>query len=280
MKLAVSLWTVYGWSLPELVSDEVLRSLAELGSQGIELVFDDGPNSADALLDGRPKLGELMAELGLGVPSIATALFWRDNVAAQDESVRGRALELVRGGCGVAHAYRAPVLMVLAGQLEPGTEYARCYATSVETMREAGQIAAEMGVVLGVENVNGGLLRSPGEYARYIADVAHPSVQAYLDLANGMLLGSSNTVEWISAVQGHLVAVHAKDYDQTLNGILPCGLGDVDWQVTMGALRGAGFDGYLTIETPPRAGLHQPTRAAGLHAARTSLQWLAQWTRA
>jgi sugar phosphate isomerase/epimerase len=242
-------------------------------------VFDEELNSADALLRERPELGEVMANVGLGVPSVATVLFWRDNLAAQDESLRGRALDLVRRGCEVAHAYRAPVLMILAGQPEPGTEYERSYATSVETMREAAQIAAAMGIVLGVENVKGGFLRSPGEYARYLADVAHPSVGAYLDFANGMVVGPSSTVEWIDAVKGHLVAVHAKDYDQALEGFLPCGLGDVDWQATIGALHRSGYDGYLTIEAPPLGhGTHQPTRAAGLHAARTSLQWLAQWT--
>jgi len=50
MKLAVNLWTVYGWNLPELVSAEVLRELARMGSQGVELVIDDDKNSVETVL--------------------------------------------------------------------------------------------------------------------------------------------------------------------------------------------------------------------------------------
>ena len=62
MKLAVNLWTVYGWNLPEPVSADVLRALARMGSQGVELVIDDGANSAETLLNRRQELSALLAE--------------------------------------------------------------------------------------------------------------------------------------------------------------------------------------------------------------------------
>ena len=133
MKLAVNLWTVYGWNLPEPVSADVLRALARMGSQGVELVIDDGANSAEILLNRRQELSALLAECHLETPSIGTALFWRYNLASQDETVRRKGLDLVRDGCRVAQAYGAPVLLILAGQQEPQTEYTRSYTTSVET---------------------------------------------------------------------------------------------------------------------------------------------------
>jgi sugar phosphate isomerase/epimerase len=278
MKLAVNLWTIYGWNLPEPVSAEVLRALAQMGSQGVELVVDEGPNAPGALVSRRQELSALLTALGMEVPGIGTTLFWRYNLASQDESLRGRGLELIRNGCRVAQAFGAPVLLILAGQQEPRTEYARSYATSIETVRQGAQIAAEMGVVLGVENVNTSLLGSPGEYAHYLADVDHPAVQAYLDFGNGMGVGPSYAENWVTAVQGRIAAVHAKDYDHAANSYVCCGLGDVAWEETFAALRSVGYEGYLTVETPPRGhGSGQPTRAAGLHAARTSLQWLAQF---
>jgi L-ribulose-5-phosphate 3-epimerase len=276
MKLAVNLWTVYGWNLPELVSGEVLRELARMGSQGVELVIDDGANSAETLLDRHQELSALLAEFHLETPSIGTALFWRYNLASQDESMRRKGLELVHDGCRVAQAYGAPVLLVLAGQQEAQTEYTRSYTTSVETMRQAARIAADAGVTLGVENVGTSLLGSPGEYAGYLADVDHPSVQAYLDFGNGMAVGPSFAENWVTAVAGRIAAVHAKDYDGAVNAHVCCGLGDVDWERTFAALRVAGYDGFLTVETPPHGHGRRPpaTRATGLHAARTSLQWL------
>src|SRR5215471_7016227 len=73
MKLAVNLWTVYGWNLPEPVSADVLRALACLGSEGVELVIDDGANSAEILLNRRQELSALLAECHLETPSIGTA---------------------------------------------------------------------------------------------------------------------------------------------------------------------------------------------------------------
>src|SRR3954453_17256751 len=95
MKLAVNLWTVYGWNLPEPVSADVLRALAHMGSQGVELVIDDGANSVEILLNRRQELSALLAECQLETPSIGTALFWRYNLASQDATVRRNGLELV-----------------------------------------------------------------------------------------------------------------------------------------------------------------------------------------
>lgn len=276
MKLAVNLWTVYGWDLPAPVSAEVLRALARMGSQGVELVIDDGANSAEALIARRQELAALLAECQLETPSIGTGLFWRYNLASQDETMRRKGLELVRDGCRVAQAYGASVLLVLAGQQEAQTDYARSYATSVETMREAAQIAAAAGVTLGVENVRKSILGSPGEYARYLADIDHPAVQAYLDFGNGMSVGPSFAENWVTAVAGRIAAVHAKDYDGVVDSHVCCGLGDVNWGRTLAALRDAGYTGFLTVETPPHGhgGRAPQTLATGLHAARTSLQWL------
>lgn len=278
MKRAVNLWTVYGWDVPEPVSVEVLRELARMGSQGVELVIDEAANSAEALLNRREELSALLDEHHLAVPGIGTTLFWRYNLASQDDAMRRRGLELVRDGCRVAQAFGAPVLLILAGQQESQTAYARSYTTSVATMRQAAQIAAGMGITLGLENVRASLLSSPADYVRYLADVDHPSVRAYLDFGNGMSVGPSFAENWVMALAGSTVAVHAKDYDGAVDSHVCCGLGDVNWDATFAALQASGYAGFVTVETPPRGhGSRPPSRAAGLHAARTSLLWLRRW---
>ena len=199
------------------------------------------------------------------------------NLASQDPDLRHQGVEVIRGGCDVAAAYGAGVFLVVAGQQEPHTEYARTYETAVRTLRQAADYAADQGIVVGVENVLTNFLGSPGEYAHFIADVDHPSVRAYLDFGNGMSVGPGYPENWITAVRGHIAAVHAKDYDRGLKAYVCCGEGDLPWADTFSALREVGYDGYLLVETPPKAGCGQPTPAAGLHAARTSLSWLAQF---
>jgi hexulose-6-phosphate isomerase len=277
MKLGVNLWTVYGGELPEAASNEVIKALAEMGSQGVELAIDESYNTAEVWLERQAEFTALLADTGLEVPSIGTILFWRYNLASQDEGTRERGIEIIQAGCRVAHAFGARVFLVVAGQQEPRTEYARSYETAVASLRGAADYAADLGVVIGVENVPGSFLCSPGEYAQFLTDVDHPAVQAYLDFGNGMGMGSAYPENWTTAVKGRMAMVHVKDYDPVLKAYACCGLGDLDWEAMFAALEDAGYDDYLIVETPPRGGRGQPTRVAGLHAARTSLGWLARF---
>ena len=277
MKLGVNLWTVYGWDPPETVSGDVILALAEMGSQGVELVLDENHNTPELLLDRREELSALLADARLEVPSVGTTLFWRYNLASQDEERRNRGVETIHAGCRVAHAFGARVFLVVAGQQEPRTEYARSYEAAVGSVRRGAEYAADLGVVVGVENVRTNFLGSPGEYAQFIADVDHPSVRAYLDFGNGASVGPGYSENWITAVRGRIAMVHAKGYDRGLQAYVCCGQGDLQWEDVFSALRDVGYDDYLIVETPPKGGRGQPTRLAGLHAAQTSLRWLAQF---
>lgn len=121
------------------------------------------------------------------------------------------------------------------------------------------------------------LLGSPGEYAQFLEDVDHPAVQAYLDFGNGAAMGNGFAENWITAVRGRIAMVHAKDYDRGLRAHVCCGQGDLPWDDVFAALREVGYDNYLFVETPPRAGRGQATIAAGLAAAETSVRWLRRY---
>jgi sugar phosphate isomerase/epimerase len=277
MKVGVNLWTVYGWDPPETVSKKVIKSLAEMGSQAVELVVDESYNTPEILLARQKELSAWLADTGLEVPSLGSTVFWRYNLASQDEGLRQRGLETIQTGCRVAHAYGAGVLLVVAGLQEPGTDYARSYETALTSMHEAAKYAADLGIVIGVENVPSNFLCSPGEYAQFIADVDHPAVQAYLDFGNGASVGPGYPENWITAVKGRIAMVHAKDYDQGFKAFVCCGQGDLQWETVFEALQNAGYDDYLLVETPPKGGRGQPTLAAGLQAAQTSLSWLTRF---
>lgn len=274
MKLGLNLWTVYGWDLDTLVSDDVLAATATMGYTGVELVLDEGANSRGSLLANRERLVDALLELTLDVPSVATTLFWRYNLASQNEDLRENGMQVIADGCQVAQAYGAGVFLVVAGQQEPGVRYARSYMTAVETIRTAAEQVADTGVVVGVENVRTSLLCSPGEYAQFIADVDHPLVQAYLDFGNGVSVGPSYPENWVEAVAGRTAMMHAKDYDRATGHYVCCGLGDLPWGDTFGAIRESGYDGYVIVETPPAGG---GGLESGLHAAETSLRWLSRF---
>ncbi len=105
----------------------------------------------------------------------------------------------------------------------------------------------------------------------------HPAAQAYLDFGNGASIGPGYAENWITALRGRIAMVHAKDHDQGSKAFVCCGQGDLAWERVFSALGDVGYDDYLIVETPPKGGRGQPSQAAGLQAARSSLTWLAQF---
>jgi len=271
VNIGVNLWTVYGWQLTSPIETGALQRLGELGCRCVELVMDEGHNSADALVRRRAELIATIEDAGMSMPSLATTLFGQYNLASQDSATRERGIATVQEGCRVAAAFGARVFLVVAGRQEPGVEYEKSYATAVESLQRAASYAADAGVTIGVENVPGNFLCSPGEYARLIRDVGSSSVGAYLDFGNGAAVGPSFPENWITAVADTIALVHAKDYDSRTGAFVCCGQGDLDWTAVLAALNSAHYDDCLLIETPPLGGVGKIDPQAGLQAAQASI---------
>jgi hexulose-6-phosphate isomerase len=274
MKIGMNLWTVYGWQMPERISEHVAGALRAMGVDGIELVVDDGANSVDKLLAHQQDVKAILAKYGLRVPSVASALFWQYNLAASDEEARRYAVDLAKGTCRVASAYGARTILVLGGLQEAHTPFALTWNNAIRSLREVARVAEELGVLVGVENVASNFLNSPREMASFINDVGHPNVGAYLDLGNVMYVLKGYPENWCTALAGRIVAVHVKDVNRKTGAIVNCGQGDLPWADVLPVLRECGYDGYLFVETPPDTGGIE----AGLEAARQSYAGLKPFT--
>ena len=271
MQLGMNLWTVYGWRLPARPDEQVISALAAMGVRALEIVVDEEANSAENLLAHQQEVQSLFAKHGMVVPSVASALFWRYNLGANDPATRNHAIGIIEGMCRVAKAYGASTVLIVAGQQEPHTPFVQTWTQAVRSVRQAARVAEELGILIGVENVGSNFLDSPGEMARFIADVDHPNVGAYLDLGNAMSVLNGYPENWCTALAGTIVQVHVKDYDKKLRKSVNCGEGDLPWGEVLPVLKECGYDGYLFIETPPDPA---SDLAAGLAAAKQSLEGL------
>ena len=272
-KIGISLWTIYGWNPLETVTVDMLNKIAVMGSQAVELVVDEAYNTEEHLLNRKADLQAAMQATGLEVPSVASALFWKYNLASQDEAVRQKGVNIIEQECRVAREFGARAILIVAGLQEPRTEYDRSYETAVRTVRKAARYAEDCGVIIGVEHVGCNFLTTPREYAQFLSDVDHPFVKAYLDVGNAMATYRGFPENWVNAVKDRIAMVHVKDY--TKEGKYEvCGRGDLNWTDALGALEDAGYRDALIIETPPDYGSRGQDIPAGLEAARTSLAWL------
>jgi hexulose-6-phosphate isomerase len=276
MQIGMNLWTVYGWRLSSRPEERGLAALAEMGVKAIELVVDEDANSVENLLAHQQELQTLMDKYGIVAPSVASTLFWPYNLAAKDDAIRNHAVSIVEGMCRVAKAYGARTVLVVAGQQEPHTPFALTWNNAVRSLRQAARMAEELDVLIGVENVGSNFLNSPGEFARFLADVDHPNVGTYLDLGNAMSVLNGYPENWCTALAGTIVCVHVKDYDRQLRKSVNCGQGNLPWGEVLPVLKECGYDSYLFIETPPEAA---GSLDAGLAAARESVAGIKPFTR-
>lgn len=268
MQLGMNLWTVYGWRLAARPDEHLFAALAEMGVRAVEIVVDEDANSAENLLAHQHELQMLLDKYGIVVPSIASALFWRYNLGAQDAAMRAHAIQIVEGMCRVAKAYDAGSVLVVAGQQQAHTPFTLTWNHAAQSIRQAARVAEQMGIQIGVENVGSNFLNSPGEMDRFLRDINHTNVGCYLDLGNAMSVLNGYPENWCTALAGRIVSVHLKDYERQSRRIVNCGRGDLPWGAVLPVLKECGYDGYLFIETPPEsAGSFED----GLAAAKDSL---------
>ena len=74
-----------------------------------------------------------------------------------------------------------------------------------------------------------------------------PGLACHLDLGHGNLCGRTPE-DFIRAFAGRIRHVHASDNDGIRDLHLPPGVGHIDWETVLGALKATGYDGTITLE--------------------------------
>jgi sugar phosphate isomerase/epimerase len=238
---------------------EVFARAKQIGCAGVEITAarDDLRDSSAARL---VELSRAMEATGLEVHAIV--LDEHNEVGGlADESVdvASRAADDVRDAIGWAHELAASVILVpffMRSELDSEAHVDRAAAA----FRSLCPIAGERGVTLCYE----GTLPAR-EILSLGASVGSDAFGVYFDLANPLAKRGLDVPSEISAL-GHLIRrVHLKDTRETAGDCRP-GTGRVDFRECARALSEVGYDGWLTLETPPAP---PPLIARDLSFART-----------
>lgn len=278
MKIGLNAWTVGGWGL-NLPSgmEGVFKVAAELGYDGVEVVYDDSNYSPDRLSKkDRDHLVEVAQELGLSIPSVATGVFWKYDLASTSESERSIALQLLRKGLELAADLGAKTLLVVPTVARSRTSFKATYSLALSAIVEASRWAEDLNMKIGLENVWNRFLYDPLSFRRFIEETGSESVGFYFDVGNALELAPYE--HWVEVLGDRFVMVHAKDYDfqsRGPRGFRLVGEGSVDWPGFISGLRSAGYDGFLNVETPPEFMVRDVAPVFpqdGVEAARISLK--------
>jgi L-ribulose-5-phosphate 3-epimerase len=257
---AINYWSFPGGLEGSLDVFEALRLAKEHRFDAIELgIFEQGALPLD-VTEARCK--EIKAEadrLGIGLPSVASGLYWSRSLGDSDVDSSIRAAEDLEAMIRIAAWLGAKTLLVIPGAVDvfflpdrPKQPYEQVWKNATDGLRKVLPIAEEFGVKLGIENVWNRFLLSPHEMASFIDQFNSPWIGAYVDVANLMPFGYPE--DWLRTLGKRVVGVHFKDFRRavgTAEGFVDLLEGDVDWPEVMEALSEIGYNGPVAAEMIP-----------------------------
>ncbi len=232
----------YGVLPAKMSHRERLELAKEAGLDGVELTGIDDIRQAE-------QIAELAKDIGIEISGIMAGTHWQLPLSSPDEDVRVKGVEGIKQALQMAQAVGTDAVLVVPGVVNEHTSYAAAYDISRKSLQELLPVAEQLGVTMLLENVWNKFLLSPLECRDYIDSFDSPFIQAYFDVGNILLYGYPH--QWIEILGSRIKRVHVKDFNVNTRQFVGLLQGDVDYPRVVNALRGVGYDGYLTAEVSP-----------------------------
>ncbi|MHC4415649.1 MAG: sugar phosphate isomerase/epimerase family protein [Planctomycetota bacterium] len=244
IKKAVKLGMVAG----DLSVHEKFRLLEAIGFDGVEV---DSPSALDP--------DEVIAardETGITIHGVVDSAHWRDPLSDPDADTRARGRAALERALYDCKRYGGTTVLLVPAVVSKRVSYADAYERSQREIRTLLPLAEELGVRIAIENVWNNFLLSPLEAARYVDELASPSIGWYLDVGNIVNYGWPE--HWIRTLERRVLKLDIKEYSRQKRdgeGLwkgfqVELLAGDCDWPAVMAALDEIGYEGWATAEVP------------------------------
>jgi len=214
----------------------------EAGFEGIEPVTIESQKELE-------EVKKLSEEVGLKISSIMNANHWQFPFSSNDSEDIKKAITGMRRSLECAKVLGADTVLLVPGVVKEDLSYEEAMKNSVANIKKIIPEYEEKKVFIGIENVWNKFLLSPIEFKNYIDSFQSSSVGAYFDAGNILLYGYPQ--HWIRTLGKRIKKVHLKDFKLTSRSFVYLWEGDINWKEVINALRGVGYDSYLTSELPP-----------------------------
>ena len=248
------------WSFPEAPLSDTFRLARKAGFEGVEVALaKEGEIALDTKEADLLAIRRMAEDEGLSLYSVSTGLFWDYWLTADSEKERETAKDIVRRELETAKVLGADTVLVLPGCVnadfaDPNkiVDYGTAYERSLAALCELAADAERLGVAIGLENVWNKFLLSPVEMRDFIDKIGSAYVGSYFDVGNVLYAGYPE--HWIRLLGARIKKVHFKDYRMAaggLHGFVDLLAGDVNYPAVVDALRGVGYDGWVSAEMIP-----------------------------
>jgi hexulose-6-phosphate isomerase len=228
--------------LPKTMSiADRFRLARDTGFEEVECYTTPDAGEAEELKKGA-------SAAGVRIHSVMNMAHWKFPLSSGDPAVVAESMKGLETSIRNAHFWGAETVLLVPAVVNPETRYQDAWVRSQQQVRKILPLAAELKVIIAMENVGNRFLLSPLEFAKYVDEYKSRWVQAYFDVGNVLSIGFPQ--DWILTLGKRIVKLHFKE--STLKRVpgqrLLLGEGDINWKAVAAALKEIGYRGSATLE--------------------------------
>ncbi|HTQ61990.1 MAG TPA: sugar phosphate isomerase/epimerase family protein [Candidatus Solibacter sp.] len=185
---------------------------------------------------------------GIRIDSVMNMDHWKYPLSSGDAEVVAKSMAGMRTSLRNAKLWGSDAVLLVPAVVNPQTSYLEAWTRSQKQIRELIPMAAELKVVIAIEEVWNKFLLSPLEMKRYIDEFGSSRIRAWFDVGNVVLYGYPQ--DWIRTLGKRISNVHLKDFKRKQDGYawVNLGDGDVDWAAVREAFAEIGYSGSAIAE--------------------------------
>jgi len=232
--------------LPEKLSiAERFKLAADAGFETVEAYTTEDQKTAE-------EIKRAAEDNKIKITSVMNQAHWEFPLSSSDPATVKRSMDGMRTSLRNAKFWGADAVLLVPAVVNAQTSYQDAWTRSQKNIRELIPLAAELKVIIAVEEVWNKFLLSPLEFAKYVDEFKNPWVKAYFDVGNVVIFGYPQ--DWIRTLGKRIVKVHLKDFKMgkgwspVTAQFVNLGEGDVDWPEIRKALGEIGYAGTVTAE--------------------------------
>lgn len=224
---------------------EKFKAVKAAGFQGIEL--NSPGNNVDEVL-------KAIDETDLVVDGSVCASHWDVRHTDADPAVRAKALKQLQDALRETHEVGGHTVLLVVGHGKDGPE-SEIWKRSIDNIRQAIPLAAELGVAIAIENVwneflynhAGGADQTAEKFVKYVDELNSPWVGMQFDIGNHWKYGDAGN--WIRTLGKRVIKLDAKGFSRAQSKFTDISDGDdIDWADVRKALVEINFYGWAAAE--------------------------------
>lgn len=194
-----------------------------------------------------------IAASGLPVDGTVCSTHWKIRHTSPDAAVRAQALENLKIAIRDTHAVGGHTVLLVVGHGDDGS-LSEIRPRSIENIRQALPLAAELGISIVIENVwnhflynhEGDSTQSAAEFVSYVDSFDSPWIGMQFDIGNHWKYGAMG--DWIRQLGKRVIKLDVKGFSRQQGKFTQIGEGDIDFADIRKALIEIDYHGWVAAE--------------------------------